>query len=99
MDGFPAGLVVVVPGATSHDTMARASESAQLLHIDMDQLAGMATAVAIGRFRWLQARQPVQSDAGKDGAHRGGRQPELGRDARRGEPQPPQAPDRSLDIS
>src|SRR5829696_4884282 len=59
-------------------------ETAEFLDVDVDQLAGMATAVTVRGFGRLQARKPVESEADKHRAHCRGGQIELAGDPCRG---------------
>jgi hypothetical protein len=91
VDAVPAVPAVGVRAGRSPtcDAMPGTAESAQLLDVEVDQLSGPASLIAVGRLRRLQARQPVQPEALQDRTNRRDRHLELRRDARRGHPQPP----------
>ena len=58
-----AGWVGPVTGAAAVCGQAGTVEAVQSLDVDVDDLAGMSSAVAVRRFGWLKARQPVQAEA------------------------------------
>jgi hypothetical protein len=71
MAELPAGSVGARdPGDASGDSVARLVEAAQLLDVDVDELTGVAAAVPVRRLGWLQATQPVETQAGQHRAHR-----------------------------
>ncbi len=91
VDVLPAGLVgAPVALAAAGDSMTGTFEPAELLDVDVDQLAGVAAAVPVRWFRWLEPRQPVQPEAAQHRAHRRRRHVQLGRDPRARPPQPTQ---------
>jgi len=57
-------------------------EPAELLDVDVDQLAGVAAAVPVRGLGWFQPGQTVQALAAEHRADRGGGHAELGRDPR-----------------
>src|ERR1700733_4293606 len=80
------------------DPVAGPGELAQLLDVDVDELAGMATAVTVRWLGGLEARQPVEAESGQHGAHRRGGQMQLGGDPSRGPAQAPQLLDPRLEL-
>jgi len=89
VDVFPTGVAgAVITGAAAGDAMTGRLEPAELLDVDMDELAGVASAVAIRRLDRIQARPAVQPETGQHRTHRRGRHPQLGRDARARPTQP-----------
>src|SRR6266540_7128373 len=99
VDRFPARADVAphAGAGTALDPVAGPVEAAQLLRVEVHELAGVTAAIPVRRFGWLQAREPVQAKSGKHRAHRRDSHFELGRDARRGEPKAPQLLDQRLD--
>jgi hypothetical protein len=95
---LPAGASVAVLFTSTGDAMARDAEPAQLLDIDVDELAGMTTAVPVHGFGWTEPPAAVQPEALQDGAHRRGRHPELAGDAWCGPPQSAELFDLSFDL-
>jgi len=91
-------LRVVVAGVLAGDPVARPIEAAQLLDVDVDELARVAPAVAVGRLRRLESPQAVQADAPEHDAHRGGRHSELSGDARSGPAQAAELLDERLPL-
>jgi hypothetical protein len=67
---------------------------AELLDVDVQQLAGPALLVAIGRLRWPEPGEPAESDPREDPRHRRERHPQRHRDLLSREAQPPEAGDR-----
>jgi hypothetical protein len=62
--------------------------------VDVQQLAGPALLVAIGRLRWPEPGEPAEPDPGEDPRHRRERHPQRQRDLLAAEAQPPEAGDR-----
>ena len=94
----PAPVRSLVAGPAAGDAVAGLVEAAELLDVDVDQLAGVAAAVAVRGLGRLQPRQPVQTRGACSTAHTvevGHAQ--LGGDPRRGPPQPAELLDQRLD--
>ncbi len=71
---------VALAGAVAGDAVARSVEAAELLDVDVDELAGVLAFVApyrLGRFERLEA---VEAEPPQDTADGGGRDAELGGD-------------------
>lgn len=98
MHGVPASTPVAGPGPGSHHPVARASEPAELLDVDVDQFARVTAAVTVGRLGRLQTRQPVQAQTTQHRTHRGRGHAELGGDAGAGEPAAAEPFDGGLDL-
>ena len=73
-----AGLALAC--AVAGDAMADALEAAELLDVDVDQLAGMLALVAADRLGRLQRRDAVEAEALEDAADGGRRDADLGGD-------------------
>jgi len=70
-------------------------DPAELLYIDVEELAWTGALVAVGRLERLQPRQPAQTDPRQDPRHRRERHPEHLGDLRRSHPQTPQRRDQA----
>jgi hypothetical protein len=86
---FPAGAAPAVAGIAG-DAVANRLDAAELLDIDMDQLAGPLALVAHRRWFRFERRQPAQPDPAQELAHRRDRHAELPRDRRAAQPLSPQ---------
>ena len=92
---IPAGaLAAVAAGAATEDSVpGAATDPAQFLDVDVDQLAGPLALVAVGRLDRLKPRELAQADAGQHGRDRGKRHRQTQRDLRGSHPQPAQGGD------
>ena len=64
MDELPAdAAAVALAGAVAGDAVADALEAAELLDVDVDQLAGLLALVAAHRLGRLQGAEPVEAQA------------------------------------
>ena len=88
----PAG--VALAGAVAGDAVADAIELAELLDVDVDDLAGRCALVAADRLGRLERRKPVEAQALQDAADGGGRNADLGGDLLAGVALPAQSLDR-----
>jgi len=77
---------------------ARAVEAAKLLHVNVDQLARVSTAIPVRWLGGLQPGQTVQAEANEYGADRRGRETQLGSDACRGPAETSQLLDDPLEL-
>src|SRR5258708_28611164 len=68
-DAAAVALALAVAG----DAMADLVELTELFDVDMDHLARPLPLIAAGRLGGLEGTQPVEAQALKDAAHRGGR--------------------------
>ena len=67
MDEFPTGaLAAAVAGAAPGDAMADAVETAELLDVEMDDLAGLVALVAWPGLLRLEAGEQAQAAAPED---------------------------------
>jgi hypothetical protein len=61
VQGIPADTAIAVLGSIAGDSMSNASDLAQALRVNAQQIAGRLTLVANDRLDWIkrfQARQP-----------------------------------------
>jgi hypothetical protein len=79
MDELPAD-ASNASGAVSVDTMADTADTAQLLDVDVDQLARAFSLVSDDWLFGLEALEPRQARAGQDASHRGRTQAHSSRD-------------------
>jgi hypothetical protein len=82
--------LAVLAGAVAGHAPARTVDATELLDVDVQQLAGVAALVAVGRLKRVKSAELAQADALED--RRDGRQRHaqaLG-DLARGHPQPAQ---------
>src|SRR5829696_7825045 len=80
MDELPAGAFtsgpcVALPPAVAGDAVADLVEAAELLDVDVDELAGVLAFVAPHRLRRLEVPEAAQAGALEDAADRSGRDP------------------------
>src|SRR6188474_2655360 len=80
MDELPAGAFtsgpcVALPPAVAGDAVADLVEAAELLDVDVDELAGVLAFVAPHRLGRLEVPEAAQAGALEDAADRGGRDP------------------------
>src|SRR5258708_35084304 len=68
-EAFAAAAPVALACAIAGDAVADAIDPAELLDIDMDELAGVLALVAAHRLGRLQRPQPVQSETAQDARH------------------------------
>src|SRR6185437_16246846 len=86
MDELPASAPVAAALAVAGDAVAYAIELAELLYVDVDQLAGMLALVAAHRLGGLQHLELVQAQPFENPAHGRRRDADLGRDRLAGQP-------------
>ena len=81
MDELPTDAEVAIDhtGLSSCDPMADGADPAELLVIDVDELARILTLIAANRLQ-LQSAQPVQAQSTQNPADRGRRDAGVGRD-------------------
>src|SRR5271156_4189133 len=91
----PAGVALAVPVAG--DAVTDAIELAQLLDVDMDDLARVGSLIAADRLGWLKRQQPVEAKPPEDAADRRRRNADLGGDLLAGVAPPAQSLDRRAD--
>ena len=96
MHVIPAGaLAAVAAGAPAeHPVPGAAANTPELLDVDVDQLAGLAALVAVGRLKRLQSRELAQPDPGEHRRDGRERHAQAKRNLRPSHPQPPQCGDR-----
>jgi len=80
--------------STANALACTALDAAELLDVDVDQLAGTPTLIAVGRLGRLQPRELAQPDAQQHRRDRRQRHPQTERDLRPSHPQPAQQHDR-----
>jgi hypothetical protein len=73
---LPAGLPFLLASAVAGDAVARFQDPAQLLDVDMDQVARAGVLVADHLFRLRPGRQAGAAVAAQDRMHRGGSDPD-----------------------
>src|SRR6266849_7855764 len=99
VDVFPAEVIrppmVAAAGDAAGDAVARPSDPAELLDIDVDELASTLFLVAVRRLEWLQPPELAQPDPGQDPRDRRGRHSQRLGDLVTGQPQPAQRRDHS----
>jgi hypothetical protein len=76
------------------DAVARAGDAAELLGVDVDELARPLAFIADGRRRGLEGREAAEPEAAQHGADRGAGKPERAGDGRAGQALAPQPLDR-----
>src|SRR5262249_16150729 len=93
--GVLSGSAFLGPAAAEHPVAGTmGSDPAELLHVDMDQLAWAGALVAANRLFGLEAAEPAEADPLQDRGDRRGRHlGDLG-DLGSGQPQPAQGGDR-----
>lgn len=71
-----AGVAAELAAAMTGRPMARATRAdpPELLDVDVDQLAGMAALIAVGRLWWLEARTFAKTNPLKPARHGGERE-------------------------
>ena len=84
---------VALTSAVAGDAVADALEAAELLDVDVDQLAGMLALVAAHRLGRLQRREPVETQPPQDAADGRRRHADLGGDLLAGVALPAQSLD------
>ena len=91
MDELPAdATVVALSPAVAGDAVADPVETAELLDVDVDELAGVLALIAAHRLGRLQCADAVQAKAPEDAADGGRRDAEFSRDLLAGPALPPQ---------
>ena len=75
-------------GAVAGDAVAWSVEAAELLDVDVGELAGVLALIAPDRLGRLERVQAVEPEAPQDAADGGGGDTELGGDLRAGAPAP-----------
>ena len=95
---LPAHPAVAALASAGHP-VPRRTEPPKLLDVDVDQLAGMAAAITVGRLGRLETAEAVQAQTHQDRPHRGDRHVQPCRDARRGHPQAAQPLDQRLNCT
>src|SRR4051794_31482354 len=80
MDELPAGAAGPALPAVGGDTVALTLEAAELLDVDVDELARLRALVAANRLGRLERRETVEAKPLEDTADGGGRDPGLNRD-------------------
>jgi hypothetical protein len=80
-------LVVAADGTGASEAVAGPGDPAELLDVDVDELAGAAALVAVGRLRRLQPREPPQPRSPEERADRRERHLQRLRDLGRGQTQ------------
>ena len=81
MDELPAdATAVALAGAVTGDAVADPVEAAELLDVDVDELAGMLALIAAHRLGRLQCADAVEPQAPEDAADGGRRDAEFSRD-------------------
>src|SRR3954466_14746282 len=80
MDELPAGAAGPALPAVGGDTVALTLEAAELLDVDVDELARLRALVAANRLGRLERRETVEAKPLEDAADGGGRDPGLNRD-------------------
>ncbi len=77
----PPGIALAGPVAC--DAMPGSRETAELLDVDVDQLAGVCAFVAPHRLSRLQRRDAIEAEPTQHTVDGGGRHPEIARSAGR----------------
>jgi hypothetical protein len=87
--------VVAAAGDPARDAVAGPADAAELLHVDVDELAGTLLLIAVRRLERLQPPQLAEPDPGQDPRDSRGRHRQRLCDLGADHPQAPQCRDHS----